>query len=228
MRGRILLLLAVAFGCASPAAAQSPSGRIYFNVSFGFESKVPPFKSSGETRHLYPAGSFGLGVKVARKIGAEVVVQAERQHSVDWKWRYLFGQPYHDDRATHRDTLFVGQIRLLDACASRVCIEPLTGAGLVLHHAVDRIVADCGTDFKPKNPCEAVTPTIWDEEWDWRFAATGGVAVKFVVSPRVAVSPMAQLSYVRHPRSLVDSNFRGPSSGSRRVPLFGVTLTIKP
>lgn len=219
----------VGVGAPMPAPAASSSPRpVYVGMGAGIEIKDASAFRNPAGSVARPAAFVALGKEVSRRIAVEAFAQSERSESVDWQWRYLFGQPYHDDRATHRDTLMLGRVRVLGFCSAKICVEPFAGAGFVAHHAVDRIVADCGSDLHPKNPCEPVTPKVNDDEWQWGFAANGGAAVRINLSPKVALSPMAQLSYFRHDESLFRDNFRGPSSGKRWAPLFGVGLVIRP
>jgi len=219
----------IGIGAPMPAAtAPKTSHPWYFGLTGGLAVKPGDerFDASGDKTRM--AGSFNVGKRLTPRLALEAAAETETLETVDWKWRYLFGQPYHDDRATHRDTLLLGRLRVLGLCAGNVCVEPFLSGGAVAHHGVDRIVADCGNDLHPKNPCEPVTPVVNQTDLQWGVAGDAGAAVQFALSPRVALAPVAKISYFRHERSLFRDNFRGPDSGSRFAPFFGVSLTIRP
>jgi hypothetical protein len=217
----------IGVGAPMPAPTVPSSARpVYFGVGAGMEFKNPPAKSNPAGVHVLPASLITLGKEVSKRIAIEGIVQSEKLTSVDWRWTY--SSPYTEDHSTHRDTLLLGQVRFLGPCRKNMCFEPFAGAGFVAHRAVDQIVGDCGDSSHFKYPCEPVTPKPSRAEWQWGFAANGGAGLRINVSPRIAFSPMAQLSYFRHDESLFRDNFRGPSSGNRWAPFFGVALTIRP
>jgi hypothetical protein len=219
----------IGIGAPMPAQTRPSSPRpVYFALGAGIEIKDASAFRNPAGFHARPVGFVLLGKEISRRVAVEAVVQAERAESVDWQWTYLFAPPFTQDRATHRDTLLLGRVRLLSVCATRVCFEPFAGAGFVAHRAIDEIVGDCGDSSHFKNPCEPVTPRPGAAEWQWGLAANGGAALRINLSSTVALSPMAQLSYFRHDESLFRDNFRGPASGKRWAPLFGVAVTIRP
>lgn len=208
-----------------PATTPTYARRFYLGIGAGAEIKQRANFRTPSTRAL-PAGFISLGKEVSRRVAIESVVQTEKSESVDWRWFYT--NPHTENVATHRDTLILGQVRALDLCAGRACFEPFAGAGFVAHRAIDRIVAECGSSAGA-TPCAPVTPRLSGRpEWQWRFAANAGAAMRINISKTVAVSPMAQVSFFGHDKYLFRDNFRGPSSGKKWAPFVGVSLTIRP
>jgi hypothetical protein len=207
-----------------PAPRSAHSNPFYVNFIGGLEIK----DEGAAAKETIPLGGLSAGLRWPNGSAIEAAVQAEKSQDVDWKLRYLFSQPYTNHSATHRDTLLLLQFRQFDQCARSICLEPFGGAGFTAHHAVDRVVADCGTDIHPKNPCEAVTPYVADDEWQWNLALTAGAAMKVIVSRKVSIGPFVQMSYLGHTRDLFRDNFRGPDGPGPFVASFGVILTIRP
>jgi hypothetical protein len=212
------------------AEAQDTRHR-FFGVAVAGEERDPgnSFGPPGTTNsELVPAITAFIGVWAKPWLGIEA--SADLAAAQSFAWHYSYSDATTENRASHRDWMFVGSARVRPHCG-RLCVEPLAGLGVTFHHAESIVTESCGAPAFPK-PCAAVPESQGPNDIANRLKLTllFGLDAIVKISPRVSVGPALRFYYVSHDTWLFPypdgPDFRGPLGGGNWIPSVGVTATF--
>jgi hypothetical protein len=173
---------------------------------------------------IKPAPAATVGVFLSKAVAVEA--QVERSTLVTWPYTYSYPEDITKHTAEHRDTLLLGNVRIRVKCRSAVCIEPVAGAGLAVHHSSSVTTATCGQVGAPL-PCTPANKPDWDAN-ELKLALDFGADVRLGMNPRFAIVPSLRIHFIDHNSdALHGTDQRLPDSGDRWFLAFGVSISVR-
>lgn len=230
----------VAAWLATPALAQAQtpaSNGPYVVVGGGWENKATGIYECGtsisckDVHTLRPTLILGAGVPVAKRLSLEAAIEwPSTPNDSDVAWRWSYTAPITDNVASHRDVPILLLARWEPGCLGGVCLEPVGGLGVAIHHASNLILSECGSVGVPL-PCAPPAPATrtpgTETENSLKFAWAVGVDLRIRLSNRVWLRPGARLTYVADGNDLFEGNQRGPNTGSPVMTTFSVAIVVR-
>ena len=190
------------------------------SVTVGLNTVTKPIKP------IRPVPAAAIGVFLTEVIGVEA--QFQRSASDNWPYTYSYGSDITKRMAEHHDTVVLGNVRIRAKCWSAVCLEPVAGAGLALHHSSSVITLTCGSVGVPL-PC--TTPTKADSR-DWnvtepKVAFAFGADIRIAMNKRVSIAPSLRVDFIEHNSTLYGTDHRLPQSGDQWFLAFGASISVR-
>lgn len=237
----LTLSVAIAPAVASaqtPASAPTPPAQRPFMV-FGaaMENKATGIVQCGtsiycdDVRVWRPTLIVGAGVPVTGHLSLEASIEwptTPAKSEVAWRWSYT--APVTNNIASHRDVPILALARWEPGCRGGVCIEPVAGLGVAIHHSSNVIVSECGSVGVPL-PCTTPSPSTRtpgsDTEDSLKFAWAIGLNLRVRLADRIWLQPTARLTFVGDGNDLFAGNPRGPETGSPFLGTFGLAIMVR-
>jgi len=231
-----LRVLAAVLALASPRAAfaQANTGP-YVSAGVAFERRnlgtdelkatmVGLNSVTTFAKPIKPAPAATVGVFLTKVVAVEA--QVERSALVTWPYTYSYPEDVTKHTAEHRDTLLLGNVRIRAKCWSSVCLEPVAGAGLAVHHSSSVTTATCGQVGAPL-PCTPANKLDWDAN-EAKLALDFGADIRLKMNTRFAIVPSVRVHFIDHnSNALHGMDQRLPDSGDRWFLAFGVSISVR-